>query len=121
MCLISKDNNLQIAKEPILAYKVLNRNYISPCRGFDYSSYVNDPNKVVCDTIPYPILEHFSGHYIVEEGLHLFTDLQYAKEFTDVGISCGLIFKCEIPIGAYFILGKYDEICTNQFKFMNEL
>lgn len=118
MCLISKDNNLQIAKESILAYKVLYSNYNSPCRGFDYSSYVDNPNKVVCGTIPNPILEYFTGNYIVEEGLHLFTDLQYAKEFMD---DSELIFKCEIPIGSYFIKGKYGEICTDRFRFIERI
>lgn len=120
MCLIALNNTVQIAKEPIIAYKVIRFNYKSPCRGFDYSPYVENLGETIYDVIPNPFFDYMNDKYIVEEGLHLFTDLQHAKEYIDDDLD-ELIFKCEIPIGAYFILGKYGEICTDRFKFINEL
>lgn len=119
MCLISKDNNVQIAEKPITAYKVLNFEYKSPCKRFDYNPYVRDTNKIVCDVTPYPFFDYTCGKYIVEEGLHLFTDIYHAEEFADDATE--LIFKCEIPVGSYFIKGGYGEICTNRFRFIERI
>lgn len=120
MCLLALNNTVQIAKEPIIAYKVIRFNYKSPCRGFDYSPYLENPDKVIYDTIPNPFFDYTCDKYVVEEGLHLFIDLQHAKEFATDTVD-DLIFKCEIPIGAYFILGKYGEICTDRFKFIERI
>lgn len=120
MCLISKDNNVQIAKEPIIAYKVMRFDYTSPCMGFDYSHYLENLDEVVYDVIPDPFFDYTRNKYVVEEGLHLFVDLRRAKAFS-VETVRDLIFKCEIPIGAHFILGEYGEICTDQFKFIERI
>lgn len=120
MCLVSKNNNVQIAKEPIIAYKILDWNYKSPYKEFDYSPYVENLGETIYDVIPTPFFDYMCGRYVVEEGLHLFIDLQHAKEYVEDGLD-ELIFKCEIPIGSYFIEGEYGEICADQFRFIERI
>lgn len=131
MCLWTEQTKPLIAEKPITAYKVLlhtfDGKFISPYQEYDYTRYIYS-NKIVKDTIPKTadlspseILEYISELKKVNNGLHLFMHSKDAFLLTKC-LRGGIIFECEIPVGSHYFMGINNfEICTNQFKFINEL
>lgn len=127
MCLITSNPKVHCCIKPIKAYKVLllteDEMYISPYKLYDYTRYTKD-GTLVKDCIPRPILDYSSRKYVVNEGLHLCSDLhstlaelQIVEESYSNRIA---VFECEIPPGSIYIRGEKD-ICTNQFRFIKEV
>lgn len=127
MCLRTQSSEVHCCIKSIKAYKVLllteDEMYVSPYKCYDYTRYVKD-NTLVKDCIPQPIFECSSCSYVVNEGLHLCSDLHSAM--TEMWIAEGsygnnaVVFECEIPPGSVYIRGEED-ICTNQFRFIKEI
>lgn len=131
MCLWTKQTKPLIAKKPIIAFKVListfDGKFISPYQEYDYTKYISS-NEIVKDVIPkaiapskVDIFEALIGLKKVNEGIHLFMNSSDAFLMTRC-FRGGTVFECEIPEGSHYFLDNNEyEICTNQFKFMNEL
>lgn len=127
MCLRVENPEVHCCIKPIRAYKVLllteNGMYVSPYKLYDYTKYVKD-GTLVEDCIPKPVFNYYLRKYVVNEGLHLCSDLcsalfemRMAEDYSSNKI---VVFECIIPPGATYIRGEWD-ICTDQFKFVKEI
>ena len=124
MCLlINKNQKPQIATEPIVCYKCLTRDMLSPCYRQKY-----ELNKLLTSEFSIEIGNNCDK---VEKGLHTFANELEAKcvardfDWYDhisgyIGIHTPIIVKCEIPIGASYYkavsmnVGVSYEYASNQ-------
>lgn len=127
MCLYADilDSEL-IAEEDIICYKVLyfvDGKYVSPYRRTDYTEYINnfgkifeDPTEIkrYYDLLPVDIIVYDKGF------VHFYTTYRVAEIFKSCVID-SRIFKCIIPKGTIYTIGKYDDICAKKFKFVEEI
>lgn len=125
MCLIPKES-AKIAEKDIVVYKLLgkclNGAYCSPWRdapyeiGKLYTANIRYRLRVRKGGINFPIWD-----YVIEEGLHAFTNLSTAILTSNmVPISGLFIVKGIIPKGALYVLGEGNEIVSTQLKLIEE-
>lgn len=132
MCLWTSQEKPLQAKTPIKAYKVLqleDADYLSSVMCYNYSEFIKN-DKTIQDIIPSVNFTNIFGEVTsigkVHKGLHLYLNEDYAeyilKQYRQNHKGKYILFKCEIPKGSYYFISIDNlEICTNQFKFMNEL
>lgn len=119
MCLVTSSPK-QIAKQPIIVYKCLQEDLVSPCYNFQYEIGKTYESKLgIEDKIPTTI---------INEGFHCYTRLVLAKAFLKVSWwdktvahlivhYTSRIVKCEIPVGSeYYTDGS--EIVSNKLKIL---
>lgn len=130
MCLYADILNSElVAEEDIICYKVLdfvNGKYVSPYQRTNYTEYINNFGKIFED--PTEIRRYYDllsvDIIVYDKGfVHFYTDLKVAKiaiRNTSYRID-SRIFKCIIPKGTTYIIGKYDDICARKFKFVKQI
>ena len=106
MCLRVKINQEpQIATEPIICYKCLTKDMLSPCFEQKY-----ELGKMLISEFS---IKKVGCHDEIEKGLHTFANESEAKNMARdfgwydrisgyIGIHTPIIVKCEIPIGASY-------------------
>lgn len=123
MFIHKKNQKPQVAKEPIICYKCLTRDMMSPCYRQKYKL-----GQLV--TFEFSII---NSDYTdkVEKGLHSFAEESEAKRIAEdfcwwdqingyPGIKTPVIVKCEIPVGATYYkaesmsIGVSYEYASNQ-------
>jgi len=124
MCLpINRNQKPQIATEPIICYKCLTEDMLSPCYNQKY-----ELGKMLTSEFSIEIANYYDK---VEKGLHTFTNESEAKCIAKdfcwsnqisgyLGIHAPVVVKCEIPIGASYYkaesmsIGVSYEYASNQ-------
>lgn len=132
MCLWTRQIEPLVAKESIIAYKILllkDDDYLSPVMYYNYSEFIKE-HKIVRDIIPSVNFTNIFGEVTdlgkIHKGLHLYLNKDYAeyvlKQYKQNYFDKFILFKCEIPKGSYYFIGKAKlDICTNQFEFIEEV
>ena len=109
MCLrIKIDQEPQIAKEPIICYKCLTEDMLSPCFGQKYKL-----GQLITSEFS---IKKMCYYNTIEKGLHTFAEESEAKCMARdfgwynrisgyIGIPAPIVVKCEIPVGAFYYKG----------------
>lgn len=129
MCLITFEN-LKIAEEDIICYKILVKRgdtYITPFAEMDITNYVVN-NKVWNDSAPEDIKTQIlldvppRKYYVIGEGFihtyersNLYIAGQLQKYFPEDEI---IMLKCIIPAGTVYFEGNDDDYCSKSLKFI---
>lgn len=129
MCLLkhSTENCLEEAKEDIVCYKLLlyfKGKYISPYQRFNYTEYVNNPEKIFEEKKRENIIVFGNNATIVDKGfIHFYSDplsrIKYQMIKFSEEMDCRE-FKCIIPKGTTVIYGDDGTICAKKFRFIEE-
>lgn len=119
MCLISNEKEPRIAKENIVVYKAMD---CSIFRIFAFSYYrlslwiLGISRSAKMNPKDY-YWNRYTTKYIIDEGLHAFTNLDEAWRFCG-----GIIYKAIIKKGAkYFLSDDGSEIVSNKMKIVKRI
>lgn len=141
MCLVTELTNCLIAEEDIVCYKIVNDQYQSPCREFDYpiGETVQAENFKGLPNYYYTRFDNSKVFYTVNHGLHTFETLSEAsftiaaqtrwiRHFDNTAHTAEKILKCVIPKGtpyykgSTFVVGKYMSGYSSKFlTILNEV
>lgn len=124
MCLITRINNVHKTTQPIVCYKVLTEDLISPYQDFQYQL-----NKFYdLESSLEPEINHFDYNDIVYEihhGFHAYIDIEYAKITRDSLIYYFneeyQVFECEMPAGSEVAYGIDTDIVSNQLIIKKQI
>ena len=115
MCLDTKWRFPRISFKPIIVYKVLQKNNMSPYYDFDYTPYID--SKTVCKDNIRVEKDRKGGHTCINGGyIHAYQNVTSAKALHFHKV----IHKCIIPpfTRYYKSISAFNTICSKRIKFI---
>ena len=113
MCLYTRWKKPKEAEKDIIVYKILDKNCVSPYRGFAYNLGVK------YDTNMESYNSYFNNDLYIKAGFHAFTS---KRALLKSSLKSGVAFKCIIPKGSsYYISSCKKEIVSDSIIIKRRL